>query len=50
MIKTFYPSTCKTCKSLYQPVTWLAWRVEGYCCEKCQPEKVVLAADECELF
>jgi hypothetical protein len=53
MIKTFYPERCKTCNIQFQPVDWLKWRVDGYCCEKHVPEEkepVVLENDACELF
>ena len=30
MNKVFYPSVCKVCSLLYQPVTWLRFRVDGY--------------------
>lgn len=35
--KTFTEQRCKCCGLLFQPVTWQAWRVAGYCSEKCQP-------------
>lgn len=37
MNKVFYPSVCKVCSLLYQPVTWLRFRVDGYCDKDCVP-------------
>lgn len=35
MIKTFYPSVCKTCKCKFHPVDWMRCRVDGYCDPDC---------------
>ena len=26
---------CRSCKALFIPVSWLAWRVDGYCSARC---------------
>ena len=38
--KTFELEVCKTCRLKFQPVEWLACRVDGYCCKKCVPEPI----------
>lgn len=32
---------CRTCGTLFQPVDWLPWRVDGYCGTRCVPEEKV---------
>lgn len=41
--KIFKYKTCKNpeCGLLYQPVTWLMHRTDGYCSKKCVPKKEV---------
>ena len=35
-MKAFTEQRCLECEQLFQPIAWLKWRVNGYCCKLCE--------------
>lgn len=43
-----YMAVCRSCPAMFLQVSWLEWRVAGYCCAKCYEPFKPKAKEICE--